>query len=625
MNAEPSRRRTPASRGMPARRRLALALACLVATFPPAALAQTQPTSAPATQPTPPADAKLGAALAERFALAADGAASPDADPASLRAAAAMLELARQNAPDEPRFARASADVLMRLGDRERAIAALVALRAIQPDDQLAMIQFVDLTLAGLETADGRIAYAQQIAKAEGVPVEVRSHAAQQLADVFLQRGQDAEAVAAVDLAVSLNPQNATALESQYGLRSRMTNAKSADRVQSLRDLIVAAPADPQHLIAMSGEAVRAGSYEEASLCYRLAFAIANGYGQRPSLEEVLDAGAAELMAGRADVAGLVAGQAKVAAPTDGRFYTLDLLAGGVAGAKPDDQRDAIAAARGVYLAQLAGVSTLLNEPAATTLPATNPAPAMPNVGADVAKLAASGDPQRLATGYAVALSELVWFDLYFKAAPIEDSTMAAVRQLLGDSDPIVVPVRGMATFERGQAGRGEGKVRRRRRSRRLRQAGRGRGRERRQRRGGGQAADGGALRVQADRALRRVRGAGGREARPEDADRRHGCRRRLARDGSPSGGRPAAGQPARPLPDVGGAARRFGGVRRAGAGATDAAQRRPTAAHDRPARVRERGVRDRRAGPGRRAQRVSPERSRTVGRSGAADAAAIE
>ena len=398
----------------------------------------------------PTGDAALDASLAERLALIADDAAAPgNASDAALRQSAALLDLARESNPKEIRFARSSAAVLLRLGEADRALAALSAVRALDPKDQLAQIQYIDLAANKLESADAHEAYLQQVVDATGVSPEVRSHAALSLMDLLYQRSEDGRAGEMLDKALSLNPQNIAALAAKY--RQTLSGGSAMDRANALAALVRAAPTDANTLARVARECIAAADYADAHAFYEFVFTVALNRGQTPPVDDLIDLAGSELMSGTAADIGPLVKQALGGIKDDGRIYSVDLLASQFADAKPEDLAPQISAARGVYLAQLASVSQALNQPEVKEMPTTSPAVPMPDVTGDAAKLAA-GDPGQLRTAYAVALAEQLWFDLYFRAATVDDASIAALATLLGsEADPLVVRLQGWKLLSAGQ------------------------------------------------------------------------------------------------------------------------------------------------------------------------------
>lgn len=393
-------------------------------------------------------DAAVDALIAEYVARYAEDPANPNLPDALLRQSAAVLDLARELKPDEFRFARASADVLLRLGERDRAIDALTAIRKIEPADQVAMIQYVDLVTSKMETAEQKIAYLKQIVGAVGVATEVQSHASTKLMDLYYARAQDSEAKEALAMALNLNGQNIEALKAAYRIAAAGGNRR--DRVKALSDLMRASPTDIDAMQTLAHEADAVGSYDNSEILRLLAFKIGGTRGVPPTVDETINFMGTQLLAGNDNSVAEMLSRLLEALKDDGRVYTLGLLYEQMHDRPEAAQRENVEMSRGVYLAQLAGVSQLLNEPEKTEMPATRPAVPMPNVRADVARLKAN-DPNKLTMAYAVALAEQLWFDIYFRAADVDDANIEALGQLLGESDPIVVRFQGWKLLQAGK------------------------------------------------------------------------------------------------------------------------------------------------------------------------------
>jgi tetratricopeptide (TPR) repeat protein len=392
-------------------------------------------------------DVALDRYLAERFALKADQISTmPDSPSPVLRQSAALLDLARELNPNEIRFARQAADLFLRMGERDRAIDALSAVRRIDPADQLAMIQYIDLVSSKLETAEQKIGYLMQVADARGVSPEVQSHAAYKLVNLYYARAQDGEAEEALKKALQLNNQNMAALKLKYQIAAQRSDTKT--RVQALAELMRSAPTDTDGMLALAHEADAVGSYETSAMLRLYALQVNASRGSSLQLEEAINFIGTQMLAGKDETVKGLLTQLMGPMKEDGRVYTLSLLYLQWMG--EEAAADAVPMARGVYLAQLAGVSQLLNEPEKKEMPTTNPAVPMPNVRADVAKLKAA-DPNQLGTAYAVALSEQIWFDLFFKAAEVDDTVIEALGQLIGADDPIVVRFQGWKLLAAGK------------------------------------------------------------------------------------------------------------------------------------------------------------------------------
>lgn len=394
-------------------------------------------------------DAGVDAIIAERFAMIADETLLlPKLNPPLLRQSAALLDVARLLKPDEVRFARASADVLLMLGDRDRALDALAAVRKLEPSDQVTMIQFIDLTASKMETAEAKVAYLRQIVDARGVAPEVKSHAAFQLMDLYYMRSQDAEGDEMMQTALKLNPQNIAALRMKYQIAA--STGDDNQRIASLCELIRAVPNDATLLTQLAKEGDAVGDYENSGFLRMIALAINMSNRASSNPEDAIDFVASQMLAGNDQMVGQTVEQLLQSLKEDGRMYSLALLLEQMQGKTAEEQKEFVQIARGVYLAQLAGVSQLLNDPDKTEMPTTMPAVPMPNIKADIAKLK-QADPRQLSAAYAVALVEQLWFDLYFKAAEVDDTHIAALASLLGENDPIVVRFQGWKLLSAGK------------------------------------------------------------------------------------------------------------------------------------------------------------------------------
>lgn len=396
-------------------------------------------------------DVALDALIAERLALIADQTAiNPNVPVEMLQQSAALLDLARELSPSEVRFARSSVDVLLRLGERDRAIEALGAIRKLDPSDQVTMIQYIDLVSSKMETAEQKVAYLKQVVDARGVAPEVQSHACTQLMDLYYARAEDAEAKDALELALKLNPQNMEGLKAKY--RIAKARGIAIERVKALGELLRAAPGDADAMDEMAREADDVGSYDNSGVFRLIAMQIHTSRGVQPSLDDAISYVGTQMLAGNDGAIGQTLMGLLQSLKDDGRIYTFALLYEQMRGERTQEAaQENVEMSRGVYLAQLAGVSQLLNEPDKTEMPATRPAVPMPNVRADVARLKAD-DPRNLTMAYAVALTEQLWFDVYWKAAEVDDANIEALGQLLGETDPIVVRLQGWKLLQAGKA-----------------------------------------------------------------------------------------------------------------------------------------------------------------------------
>ena len=131
---------------------------------------------------------------------------------AAMRQAEALLKAARECDPTEPRYARLLADSQIALHDNADAIETLRALRKLTPEDQVAQIEFIDLTVDGMQTVDQKLDYLQGLVPLDVITSEVRSAVAWRCAALLLEKRQTIDADAMVKKALSLNPLNWQAL-----------------------------------------------------------------------------------------------------------------------------------------------------------------------------------------------------------------------------------------------------------------------------------------------------------------------------------------------------------------------------------------------------------------------------
>src|SRR5262249_22819315 len=132
------------------------------------------------------------------------------------------------------------------LRDRDGAIEALKAYTALDPYDQVAQAQMIDLYAASdphaSQSADAKIDYFRGLLKQEKLSADVRAHVGYRLAKELLARGQQSEAQAANDEALKLCPLDPDALELNAQF---MSTGKPGERVNSYLGLLRGNPAQP--------------------------------------------------------------------------------------------------------------------------------------------------------------------------------------------------------------------------------------------------------------------------------------------------------------------------------------------------------------------------------------------
>ena len=195
---------------------------------------------------------------------------------------AALYRAAVKLNDQEPRFARALADVLMEMNDIPGAMDALKHYRDLDPADQTAQVQWIDLYLASdkLQSLDQRLSYLRYLLQVQGIPDPVKSEIALRAAQLRMQRGQQDEAMKLLDDARRLNPMNLKALRIRYVMTQ--DKALPVDRVTQLLGILQANPADPVVCSRLAEELAQLGLVDTAVLWYGQANGLYSGTGVRP-------------------------------------------------------------------------------------------------------------------------------------------------------------------------------------------------------------------------------------------------------------------------------------------------------------------------------------------------------
>ncbi|MFT3787699.1 MAG: hypothetical protein QM770_16275 [Tepidisphaeraceae bacterium] len=417
--------------------------------------ASTPPATAPAVVAA--VDESLQRASAERLALIADSLVSDDASDAGALQAIGYYDLARRAAPNELRFQRAYVDHCMRLGRIDDALKGLSAIRKIDPTNELAQVQTFDLSLERIESADKKVEYLNQVIAASTVSADVRSHAAVQAYALYIERGDDAAAAAMLDKALALDPQNIEALNLRL---TAMINSGQADFVkqaEALQNVLRASPFDARALVTLAQHCVAAGAYQEASLLYLSGINISQYQGMKPSMKDVeahLGAMAGmnspKMLQAAAEAYGAVA-------QDDARVNTFKLIGYALTKPSPDELKVSAQAARGVWLARIAGLSAQLNAPPVPAgskppelpRPSTQPDQPLPPIDADVAKLRAANAPE-FSQAYAEALVDLVVYDALAARQTSPEQITKAIANLTGEQSPAYALAEGLRLLSAG-------------------------------------------------------------------------------------------------------------------------------------------------------------------------------
>src|SRR5258706_2992700 len=159
-----------------------------------------------------------GPALAFRLTELAQRILRGEAAPSSpaMRQAEALLIAATRLDPKEPRYWRLLADSQIDLHDNAGALETLGTLRKLIPEDQVAQLEYIDLIVDRMQTADQKLDYLRGLLAVDVIAPEIRSAVAWRCAVLLNEKRKAADADAMVKQALTLNPLNWQALYYQY-------------------------------------------------------------------------------------------------------------------------------------------------------------------------------------------------------------------------------------------------------------------------------------------------------------------------------------------------------------------------------------------------------------------------
>jgi hypothetical protein len=435
---------------------------------PPTAPPTTAPTTAPATRP---ADAKPDAPVIDgapqvaiRVAnLARETVRLKQLLPPHFKEAAALLMAASKLDPNEPSYPRALYEALLapQVRDLDGARQALAAYRRLAPQDQFAMLAYIDMTLRLKETADERRKYLNDVLDAPSVPPEVRSHAAMRASQLAREQADRDLEDAMLAQALRLNPLNLDALRARY--QQQTTSGTAVERFGTLLQMLKSSPAQHAVTFQIAQELCDAGLVLEALQFFPQTVKVANLSGVALGREFALAYATALYMGG-------VAGQTQFFTVAksipeqllkqDGGDVEVLLVQWYVQRALGDAEKDNAAKTQAQILN--AALNRLLMArqqigvigPGSTTRPVetTDPLNVPPDLDADVKKL--QGDPQyaEQILPYAQALADMLWYQVYIDNKPEEAARhLPELKALLGDKHPLVVRIEGFIFLAQNQ------------------------------------------------------------------------------------------------------------------------------------------------------------------------------
>jgi hypothetical protein len=356
---------------------------------------------------------------------------SAPSDPA-MRQAEALLKGARECDPNEPRYARLLADLQISLHDNAGALETLKALRKLTLDDQVAQIEFIDLSVDRMETVDQKLKYLQGLVPLDALTPEVRSAAAWRCAALFLEKRQTIDADAMVKQALTLNPLNYPALYYQY--QQATENGSQLERVNALLALMRSNPTAPDLILQLARELASAGLVNDSLKWYNYADSAWQKSRQSPSLPVILEVCSEYFVSDQMQQAQPILDRVISIIPENYPALVLRLLIEKNGGSREVAEK-LRNQARNALVNDVAMARQKLGVKEATTRP-VNEGNALPppDLGGDIERIKRLENEQ-LKDSYVQVLGNLAWFELYFNGQTIEAQRLLGVISQLTDAD----------------------------------------------------------------------------------------------------------------------------------------------------------------------------------------------
>jgi tetratricopeptide (TPR) repeat protein len=376
-------------------------------------------TSAPAvaaSQPAvPEAPQTPNSALAERLTETASVLLRTHHDtPAIWQYGIALLKSAMRLAPDEPRYARFLIEAAQRSGDSKEAIKAINDYRKLDPNDEFAQLQLIDLYLAQMQASDQRANYLKAIVGSDRVPPGVRSMAALRLCRVYAERMENEQSADALEQALKFNPLN---LEAQRLRFAWMPPQAPADRCRAEMTMLLANPVQPQVIAGIARDLAGAGMVGRSLEWFTQVMELQNRLEYPPPSDIGVDYAAELLISGDPHSAAQLAEGMTSHQPDDLNAWLMRLIAAKAASdkdglAKTIKEANVALANRLAVLAQAAGDKT------ATTRPVdTSEAVELPDPRALLDRLQSAKKPELVAQ-FAPVAGGVAWLRIYFENKP---------------------------------------------------------------------------------------------------------------------------------------------------------------------------------------------------------------
>ncbi len=444
----------------------------------PAAQATTEPSTAPATEPaaaaateppfnpapptTNPIEIQADAVMAERIAAMAQTTIptklpTPEIWPAVWKQVGALLTAANKLDPTEARFSRLLTDAMLQLRDNDGAIAALLATRKADPNDQFAQMQLVDLYTSRMDTADQKLNYLKDLLGRPSANENIRAHAGVAAAKLLLERGQDETARNVLAEALRLNPLSGEGLRLRYNMLP--PNVSSFERAEALMAILKANPAQPEFAAALADQVAGIGLVQESLPWYDAALKLGMRQGH-PDLNLALRTAAELFVAGDKQGSTNLTDQLIRVDPNNPANWFLKLVITRAAGNKDDvakvmQQAMNVMSNRVVEVINSAGNSS---DAPATTRPITTEGPyPLPDLGLTVSRINQGGSSE-LRNAFISAVTDLATLGVYFaQDAEMSAKLIARLKAVVPDDSPTLARLQGWNYLIQGK--RDEAKV----------------------------------------------------------------------------------------------------------------------------------------------------------------------
>lgn len=364
------------------------------------------------------------AALAERIAALSDRLGN-SSGAALFRAN--MLEGAGRMADKQVRFRRDRYRAAEAAGDSEAMLAAIKDWRAIDQNNLFVQKRQIDLYVAGMETADERLAYLNRIVDAKSVDNEVRSHAAMNIARLLLEQSRIQQAMEMLRKSLLLDGMNIEAMRLHWQISA--DRATPAQRLDLLLAMLKANPASIDAVLLVAGELADANLVQQSLQWYGHAAGMSRSIGGLAGMQ-AKDYAAELLIAGQDRSAAEITSRLLERAPGDPGAWFLTLLAEkGMQDRIGEVRKNALIA----LLNRVETVRTQMGVKGATTRPLGSDDATMPNLSGDAA-LVKNAAPE-IARDYMESVSDVIWFLLFYTDRPVDAQPMLQALAASGQAD----------------------------------------------------------------------------------------------------------------------------------------------------------------------------------------------